>query len=328
MAQALPLLVHRVVIVVDDDDNDATAATPQNRGNNDKKDVENIKRLYTMREAFALIDFGNPDCDTLKDMLMRLVSNPTCLRLTEGKQFLAYLFQADSHLVPLLHQAIRVQLADSNKKSILQAYGDIYFKAWKDAPEDDEDGDETSVNGNDDDDDDNDDASHENASTQGETTTTTSIRKLIESHVLQDLFYAVIHVANPTLSKSLLVVLKSFHDSAKTNANVEDLLYRLYSPILWRSLTTAHARVRLQAVLVLTQVFPLQPVPHTRTNEAMTQSCQALQTVLQDRDPRVREAASQAVAHILGRFWNVVPTEWIRTLLNRTYIMTSCVVCL
>ena len=256
-----------------------------------------IKRLYQMRDAFGLFDFADPDSDALRSLLLRVVSSPSCLRVPQGRRFIAHLFYVlDTILVPDLHRAMRVHIPD-NKKTLLQAYGEIYFRAWMDAPDNKEESDEPA--------DDEDDPP-------------LTIRQSIETHVLSDLMYAAIHVANPTMSKSLLTVLQPFHDARK-KPDVEDLLHRLYSPILWRSLSAANATIRLQAARVLAQVFPLQDASHSHTESAVRKAGEALQALLVDRDARVRVAGSEVIAQVLTAYWDVMPTEIIRSVLNCTY---------
>jgi len=260
VVQALPLLVIAAL------------------GDGSSTQKSDIKRLFQMRQALQVIDFADPSSDSLRSLLLRIASSPWCLKLPEGKRFLAYLFHVDGILLKDVHQAMRVQIPEA-KKSILEAYGEIYFRAWMEAPN-------------------------------------SEIQETIESEVLSDLMYAIIHVANPNMNKSLLTVLEPLHD-AKKNPQIEGLLHRMYGPILWRSLGAANAIVRVNASQVLAEVFPLQDASHTQTEQAVRKGCKALKALLQDRDPRVRVAGSEAMAKILSTYWDVLPTAEIRTLLNR-----------
>lgn len=248
-----------------------------------------IKRLYSIRSALQVIDFEDADSEAFLSLLMHVASSPACLKTAEGKRFLAHLFSLGSSTMRRkLHYSIRAQIPD-NKESILQDYSEVYFTAWKDAPPDE--------------------------------------RQALETDVLQDLMYAVLHAANPSLVQSLLIVLSKFHDN-KQSADVEALMYRMYGPVIWRAMTAANARVRINAVSVFAQVFPLQQAASTTTtkttannnNTAVHKGCTALKQLLQDPDPRVRVAASAAVAQILSVFWDVIPSNEIRSLLNRKWM--------
>jgi hypothetical protein len=163
------------------------------------------------------------------------------------------------------------------------AFGECYFRAWKDAP-------------------------------------SPEIRDAIETHVLYDLMNTAINSGRPNLSKSLLVVLEPFHNE-KQKPEVEKLLYRLYSGMLWRALSTSNGKIRVNASHVFAQVFPLRDSSTMQTEQAIRKGCDALETLLQDPDPNVRAAASQTVAHILGTYWDILPPKEIRELLNCKYFV-------
>ena len=257
-----------------------------------------IQRLYKLRKAFGCIDFAEPSSDSLRQLLLRVASNPVCLQLPEGRKFLAGLLQQDVHLVQDLHRAFRVQIPEA-KPSILKSYGEIYHRAWKEVRE------------NQDDEilDDDDDEEQEEIM---------SIRQAIEHEVLQDLMYSVVNMDSPVTFKSVLTVLAPLHEDKK-NKEVASLLHRLYSPILWRSLAATNPRIRKNAVVVLEKVFPLHdPSNSLSMKDAVKKATEALQIALQDVDPAVRVAASGATAQTCAMFWEVLPPREIRPLLNRT----------
>lgn len=239
-----------------------------------------IKRLFKMKEAFHVIDFSNPSSDALRSLLLRVASNPLCLRLPEGKKFLACLL-LDPDLVSDLHLAFRAQIPQA-KKTILQAYGEIYHRAWKDAIDDDSE----------------------------------EVQEAIEHKTLQDLMHASVHVSTPSTLKSVLAVLEPIYTDKKSQKTAE-LLYRLYNPILWRSLAATNPLVRKNAVVVLEKVFPLHDPSANQTKDAVEKAVAALKSALQDKDPRVRTAGAEATASICTVFWEALPATEIRTLLNR-----------
>lgn len=261
VAQCLPLLVLKAL---DDTEFQTT----------------HIRRLFKIREAFHVIDFSNPSSETLRSLLLRVASNPLCLRLPEGKKFLACLL-LDPDLVSDLHLAFRAQIPQA-KKTILQAYGEIYLKAWKDALDDDN----------------------------------IEVQEAIEHQTLQDLMHASIHVSAPATMKSVLTLLEPIYLDKKTQ-NTAELLYRLYNPIIWRSLASTNPMVRKNAIVVLEKVFPLHDPAANQTKEAVEKAVIALKNALQDKDPRVRIAGADATASICTIFWEALPATEIRTLLNR-----------
>ena len=255
-----------------------------------------IQRLYKLRDAFGVIDFADPSSDSLRELLLRIASNPVCLQMPEGRKFLAGLLQQDVHLVKDLHRAFRAQIPEA-KPSILKSYGDIYHRAWK----------EVRQNQDDETEDEDEDAEDEEM---------VSIRQAIEHEVLQDLMYSVIHMDSATTFQSILTVLEPLHSDKKNN-EVASLLHRLYSPILWRSLAATNSRIRKNAVVVLEKVFPLHdPFNSLSMKDNVLKSTKALEVALQDVDPLVRVAASGATASTCAVFWEILPSQEIRTLLN------------
>lgn len=240
-----------------------------------------VKRIFQVRDALGVLDFENGSIAYLKSLLLRTVSSPLFLKQTEGKRFIASLFYLHESMVRDLHQAIRVQIPEA-KKPILQAYGEVYFRAWK------------------------------------ETEPDSPVRNAIEEIALQDIMYAVLHVANPNTQKSLMMILEPFHVAKKT-PQVENLLQRMYGPILWRSLRAANPHVRTNAAEVLSATFPLKTASasHKEMERAVQKGTNALKSLLTDEQPRVRVAGSEVTATVLATFWDVLPPADIRMLLNR-----------
>jgi condensin-2 complex subunit G2 len=240
-----------------------------------------FKRMYAFRHALNVIDLK--ESSNVFDSLLRLASSPACLKCPQGKKLLAFLLQSNPELRVNLHHAVRVQIPSwKNNKTMLDAYGEVYFLAWKTA---DEPG-----------------------------------SRPVEETILSDLAYSIIHVENAALVKSLHVVMDPFYQAQKTSDG-EGLLYRLYSPILWRSLTSSNATIQVNAAKVLAQVFPLQTSTHDQTDLAIKKACAALTCLLQDVLPIVRVAAAEAVGRILSTFWDVIPSTTIQTFLDRMYLL-------
>ena len=238
-----------------------------------------LVRLYKMRHAVEAFDFSDSTSDWLRLSLMKVASSPRCLKVPEGRRFSAYLLQADTLLTPSMHEAMKAQIPDS-KKTMQEYYSEIYFRAWMEA--DDEEG---------------------------------EMRNQLENDVLSDLVYTLLHIAKPSMYQALLTIMSSFHENKRT-PEVEDLINRLYGPILWRSLKAANAKVRANATYVLAEVFPLDQSSHTQTSKQIEKACAALQELLEDEDTQVRMAASFAVSKVLSGYWDVLPATAIRTLLN------------
>ena len=60
--------------------------------------------------------------------------------------------------------------------------------------------------------------------------------------------------------------------SQKKQRGVDEMLLRLYEPILWRSLKVANAQVRANSAAILVDVFPLQdPDANMEDNDTLMQ---------------------------------------------------------
>lgn len=267
-----------------------------------------VKRLYSMREAFDLLDFNDPSISSLHTQLLRTVSHPLFLQCVEGKKFLSHLFTI-KELIASLHAVVRVQIM--SKKSILTAYGDVYWGAWK----------IIAVNKG---------VSREE---DMENDTRMEARTSLEENALQDLAYMTIHAVNPTTAKNCRVILDKFL-LYKKDPEVEGMLYRVYGPILWRSLIAANARVRMQATAVLGDTFPLKDngIGSNSANSVIasgkkttgkvgyeavvTKTVEAIVKLMRDEVPSVRVQGCICAGKILRGFWVAIPSSDIRVLLN------------
>lgn len=259
----------------------------------DTAEFQAVKLLHKLKDAFSCVDFTNPSSDALRSLILKLASNPLVLKIPEGKKFLAALFK-DPDLVKDLHLAFRAQIPQA-KKSILLSYGEIYYRAWKDMQQQEED------------------------DTHGDGDDELSPLATLEHEALQDLMHASIHVAAPATLKSVFTVLELFFADKKSSETAR-LLYRLYNPILWRSLAAANPMVRKNAICVLEKIFPLNdPSCANQTKDAIEKAALALKTSLQDKSPQVRIMAASATAKICTVFWDAMPATEIRMLLNRKY---------
>ena len=84
-------------------------------------------------------------------------------------------------------------------------------------------------------------------------------------------------------------MLDGFH-SQKKERGVDDMLVRLYQPILWRAMKVANPIVRGNAAALLVAAFPLQSSEFSRADSdiLMQQQFDALEALLVDDCPLVR----------------------------------------
>ena len=244
-----------------------------------------IKNMHSIREALTLFDFEDGSISYLKSLLLKTVLCPLYHKLPEGTKFIIFIFQLHESLAIDLHRSIRTQIPQA-KKYLLDSYSDIYLKVWKES--------------------------------------TDGIRKIIEEQALQDLMYAVLHFEKASSVKAARAVLTPFHQGRKS-PEIEELLYRMYSPILWRALNAANPLVRVNASAILAETFPLRKPSgnNAHVEECIERATGALQSLLRDSDPRVRIAGADASARILLDFWTALPSECIRRVLNGEHPLQS-----
>lgn len=239
----------------------------------------NVKNVYSIRTALTLFDFEDGSISYLKSLLLKTVLCPLYHKVPEGFKFISFLFQVHESLVIDLHKYIRAQIPRA-KKSMLESYRDIYIKAWKESPE--------------------------------------AIRKCIEEESLQDLMYSSLYFEKASSVKAVRTILTPFHQG-KNAPEVDELLHKMYTPILWRALKSANPCVRVNASVILAETFPLRDPSgsNEHVQECLDRTMNALLSLLRDSDPRVRVAGSDAAARILLDYWSALPSESIRLILNR-----------
>ncbi|CAK9229150.1 unnamed protein product [Sphagnum troendelagicum] len=230
-----------------------------------------VKRVYGLREALTLFDFQDESIEDLKRLLIKAVITPSYLRVTEGCRFIAFLFSLSEQLVKELIVIVKSQIPFS-RRSILEAYGEILYKAWKTATEG---------------------CLHE-----------------IEHSGIQSLIECALYAALKELSAAVRIVLDGFV-SKRTEKGVEAMLFRLHEPLLFRALQVANSNVRRNALLLLVDVFPLQdPDACKEEKEAMLEKqFNLFEKLLLDVSPEVRSVAVEGVCRILRLFWEIVPSS-------------------
>ncbi|KAL2619894.1 hypothetical protein R1flu_000099 [Riccia fluitans] len=241
-----------------------------------KKDVQ---RLYSMRHAFALFDFLDHSIEDLKHLLLRTVVTPTFLHSQPGRRFISYLFGLNPQLVKELVVIVRSQIP-FGRKSILEAYGEILYHAWK--------------------------------------TTADACLYEIEYTCIQGLIEGALHASSKELSAAIRTVLEAF-TSQKAQDGVETMLFRLLEPLLFRALQVANSNVRRNALLLLVDVFPVED-PHSSNEEKeslLEKQFGLLEKLLVDPCPDVRSVAVEVVCRILRLFWEVIPSATTVKLLTK-----------
>ena len=202
--------------------------------------------------------------------------------LSEGQRVLAFSFGLNATLASDMYSSMKAHLPHSTSAQQL-SHGVILFRAWK-------------------------------SSLVAEASET---RTVIEEQCIQDLMATSIKVESTFLFNACRRVLQAF-TSQKRRDGVDEMLLRLYNPIIWRGLSAANPTVRKQAGVLFIDAFPLQDpgAPNVETDALLLKQFSELQRLLEDEIPDVRTIAVEGSARILAEYWNLVPVRFAKKMLT------------
>lgn len=237
-----------------------------------------MKRLYSMRAGLLLLDFTNESIDSMKELLLRCFVHPLFLKTADGRKFCVYLFGLHPTLISDIHDTIKQQLPFCSKH-MCELYGEIYFKAWR--------------------------------------TASGPYLIRVENGCVQDLMSSAVHASTMALFNALRRVLGAFHCQKKARG-VDEMLLRLYEPILWRGLTAANPHVRRSAATLLIDGFPLHdPDGSLEAMDVMLQKqFDCLRSLLTDNTVAVRCVGVSGICRVLCVYWEVIPPTTTKTFLE------------
>eukprot|EP01132_Coremiostelium_polycephalum_P000806 gene806-1002_t len=242
--------------------------------------IADITRLWNMKGGLLAIDFSNEETSgSIREILLGFFVQPHFIKSREGKKMLTFLFAVKPQLIDAIHTVVKGQLV-SCKKSVRDAYAEIYFNAWKVA--------------------------------------SGPFLLKIEYSCIQNIINICVHSSNQRLTKSLFDFLHYFH-SQKKFRGVDEMLLRLYEPIIWRSLKVANPTVRANAAKLFIDVFPLNDSDSAQKefDELLSKQMTIIQELLYDPHVSVRVIAVQGVFEILSKFWEIIPVQTSRILLSK-----------
>ncbi|KAL5556803.1 hypothetical protein UlMin_039039 [Ulmus minor] len=253
------------------------------------KKKQDVHRVCALREAFAMFDFEDESIEDLKLLLIRCVIAPVYMKTDEGRRFVAYTFGLNAQLLKELLAMIRSQIP-FGRKSMLEAYGDIVFRAWKVA--------------------------------EGE------YRDEIENGFLQGLIEGAIYASSVEFAASIRRVLGAFINQRTTNG-VEKLLFRLAEPVIFRSLQVANSNVRQNALYLLLDLFPLEDPEATKEvkDTLLDKEFYLLERLLVDDCPDVRVVAVEGSCRVLHLFWEIIPSPTITKIITKIFDDMSHDIC-
>ncbi|XP_073533783.1 condensin-2 complex subunit G2 [Phyllobates terribilis] len=232
--------------------------------------VADIARLWQLHSSLLSFNYTSAESSDVKDLLLQCFMGVNHIKREEGRRFLSFLFSLDVNFIKLIHGTIKNQL-QCFPKSVLNHIAEIYFRAWKKG--------------------------------SGDILTT------IEHVCIQDLMHHGVHLPknSPVFSK-VRMILSYFHQQ-KLRQGVEEMLYRLYQPIMWRGLKARNAHVRNNAALLYVEAFPLRDpnMSHEEMENNIQKQFEELFNLLEDPTPIVRCTGVLGVCKITAKYWEMIP---------------------
>ncbi|XP_069815000.1 condensin-2 complex subunit G2 [Dendropsophus ebraccatus] len=232
--------------------------------------VADIARLWQLHSSLLCFDCNSPESSKVKDLLLQCFMSINHIKREEGRRFLSFLFSWDVNFIKMIHETIKNQL-QCFPKSLMNHVADIYFRAWKKA--------------------------------SGEVLMT------IEHACIQDLMHHGVHLPrNSPVHPKVREILSYFHQQ-KLRQGVEEMLYRLYQPIIWRGLKARNSEVRSNAALLFVEAFPLRDpnMSHEDMDNEIQKQFEELFNLLEDPQPVVRSTGVLGVCKISAKYWEMIP---------------------
>uniref|UniRef100_A0A8P0P702 Condensin-2 complex subunit G2 n=1 Tax=Canis lupus familiaris TaxID=9615 RepID=A0A8P0P702_CANLF len=240
-----------------------------------------ICRLWRIHQALYCFDYDLEESKEIKDMLLECFISVKYIKKEEGRRFLSSLFIWNVNFIKMIHETIKNQL-QGLQKSLMVYIAEIYFRAWKKA--------------------------------------SGKILETIENSCIQDFMHHGIHLPrrSPVHSR-VREVLSYFHHQKKVRQGVEEMLYRLYKPILWRGLKARNSVVRSNAALLFIEAFPIRD-PNFNAIEMdseIQKQFEELYSLLEDPYPMVRSTGILGVCKITSKYWEMMPPTILIDLLKK-----------
>ncbi|XP_023828703.1 condensin-2 complex subunit G2 [Salvelinus sp. IW2-2015] len=248
-----------------------------------KKPVTEIRRLWGFHEVLLTVDFSSEDSKELIDLLLQCFLSVNHIRNEDGKRLMVFLFSWNVTFIRMIHGTIKNQLPYF-ANSLTDHIAEIYYRAWKKA--------------------------------------SGFCLEQIESTCIQDFMQhaVLLHRSSPVHAK-VRQILSYFH-KLKGRHGLDEMLYRLYKPILWRALSAANSEVRANATLLFTEAFPIHDPSQSseKMDETIQKQLDTLVNLLEDPQPLVRSTATLGVCKILAKCWEVIPPTVITDFLKKLVV--------
>ncbi|NXN44730.1 CNDG2 protein, partial [Rhinoptilus africanus] len=247
-----------------------------------------VFRLWNLHQTLLCFDYDSEESNEVKDLLLQCFMSVKHIKKEEGRRFLSFLFSWNVNFTKMIHGTVKNQLQFFSR-SLVEYISEVYFRAWK------------KVSG--------------------------EFLEILERNCIQDFMHHGIHLprSSPVHSK-VREILSYFHKQSKVRQGVEEMLYRLYQPILWRSLKARNSEVRSNAAFLFVDAFPVRD-PSFNAEEMdneIQKQFEELFSLLEDPHPVVRSTGILGVTQITSRYWEMIPPTILTDLLKKLTEELAC----
>ncbi|VTJ83671.1 Hypothetical predicted protein [Marmota monax] len=268
-----------------------------------------ICRLWRVHQALYCFDYNLEESREIKDMLLECFINVNYVKKEEGRRFLSSLFNWNINFIKMIHGTIKNQL-QGLQKHLMVHIAEIYFRAWKKASGNILEAIESDCIQ---------DFMFHGIHLPRRSPVHARVREAIESDCIQDFMFHGIHLPRRSPVHARVREVLSYFHRQKARQGVEEMLYRLYKPILWRGLKARNSEVRSNAALLFIEAFPVRdPNFHTMEMDSEIQKqFEELYSLLEDPYPMVRSTGILGVCKITSQYWEMMPPTILIDLLKK-----------
>ncbi|NXE32946.1 CNDG2 protein, partial [Ptilorrhoa leucosticta] len=247
-----------------------------------------IVRVWNLHQTLLCFDYDAEESNEVKDLLLQCFMSVKHINKEEGRRFLSFLFSWNVNFIKMIHGTVKNQL-QFFPRSLMEYISEVYFRAWK--------------------------------KVSGEFT------EVLEYNCIQDFMHHGIHLPrSSSVHSKVREMLSYFHKQSKVRPGVEEMLYRLYQPILWRALKARNSEVRANAAFLFVDAFPVRD-PSFKVEEMdneIQKQFEELFSLLEDPHPVVRSTGVLGVTQIISKYWEMIPPTILADLLKKITGELAC----
>ncbi|CAN8185090.1 unnamed protein product [Coccothraustes coccothraustes] len=240
-----------------------------------------IVRLWNLHQTLLCFDYDSDESNEVKDLLLQCFMSVKHITKEEGRRLLSFLFFWNVNFIKMIHGTVKNQL-QFFPRSLVECISEIYFRAWK------------KVSG--------------------------EFIEVLEYTCIQDFMHHGIHLPrSSSVHSKVREMLSYFHKQSKVRQGVEEMLYRLYQPILWRALKARNSEVRANAAFLFVDAFPVRDPSFTaeEMDSEIQKQFEELFSLLEDPYPVVRSTGVLGVTQIIAKYWEMIPPTILADLLKK-----------